>query len=1289
MRRTWRSRLKSMRVKSHRISDPSAEAARRALPMQHADDGDGGGVAVAAPPPAAVAAAASQRAEAGLTPGEIVAGKWRLQARIGRGAFGDIFVATALTSEDAQHQQPQTEARRYAIKLEKLPMPAAGEDREPLDEKAQAALAARAVLKLEAVILSKLQRYPFVGRFIEYGRDMTLGVAYLVMSLLGENLLRLRRRREGGKFSLPTVLRFGVQALRAIQAVHEIGFLHRDIKPSNFVIGSNRGTLHAAQTGVTSPLTDTGGSDIEMELMSPSKIAIIDFGLARAFRDRATGTVLPSRGNIKGFRGTPRYASVHVHREEDLSRRDDLWSLLYILVEFCTGDLPWGSKRDKDDIGAIKEKFLSLRLLKTGQPGEIPSCFVPFMQHLYSLKFESKPNYAYLIELLQRKLAKLGFAGCEGPDASTLVGVDGVAVISPTAHTTQPQGEECPFDWEDTSILNTLHDGSLSVGERTTHTQGAVAAPVQIKVDRVQATSSEGELASRGRGGELDDATPSPVPQPVLPLHDGSTSGLGGTTGPGLQPQTPSLVAPALATSAPLPHLSPSSSMVMQPDSASSLQLQMCSALPPSAVAAAASSSPSPSSAVQLLSGAAFPSLPLPAAGPLPAFGALPLSQPIPLPQTLLLSPRKQLSRGTSDVPASPLLPAALGPPAAASAIALPLAAAVKQRSKLGVSSSAFSSSAASSSVAASSSAAVAASGNSSSSSVSSFALKPPRHSAHSALHISVAGGSNQPGPSPSPSTVLLAAIASPSPISLRSASGAANNLSAQLESDDQRADMNKQRTSFVWGEDQSGAQLSSRMPGASPSPIAAEFNGAAADVDPDAAAEADAMPDWGGFITPRGPPDRSVSVSHSERARLAVEPIHEEEQEDVHTHRTRSTAAASDAATDDELAEGGGGDGRTLAPATSIGAADGGFDGNPAHSLNDACIHTHSLHGVGMGGAGGPDQSSHAPGFAQDADTLHWRDEELPRSTSGNPPPTASSRGRSRSEVAPGAAGLCLLPSTSPHATPQRRVVGSMLLQDSDDSSSDATSSSEGEGSPRPRLMAALEAAAGGADNSAIIAPAVTVSSPPRPIRSSQLNNSASVSLASVASSAPQPLPLPVAAPLPLSDSTAEGGFGVVWQNLGGDAALPAWTSTLALEVPSSADTSLAAAHSIQPTVAAATAAETVPSAFPAASVSASSVGASGVRLTAPHSRSPSLSGALPLRPQPPSAPAPAYSARDRSFGRFHRGVAGRAERSPAKPLSGAIAQRIVEQQAEAAAAAAAAEALPSTAPPSASGSS
>lgn len=68
-----------------------------------------------------------------------------------------------------------------------------------------------------------------VCRFIGCGRNERFN--YVVMQLQGRNLAELRRAQPRGAFSLSTSLRLGQQILKAIESIHEVGFLHRDIKP--------------------------------------------------------------------------------------------------------------------------------------------------------------------------------------------------------------------------------------------------------------------------------------------------------------------------------------------------------------------------------------------------------------------------------------------------------------------------------------------------------------------------------------------------------------------------------------------------------------------------------------------------------------------------------------------------------------------------------------------------------------------------------------------------------------------------------------------------------------------------------------------------------------------------------------------------------------------------------------------------------------------------------------------------------------------------------------------------
>nr|CAD7397299.1 unnamed protein product [Timema poppensis] len=263
--------------------------------------------------------------------------------KIGGGGFGEIYEGLDLVTKE-----------QVALKVESARQP-------------------KQVLKMEVAVLKKLQGKEHVCRFIGCGRNDRFN--YVVMQLQGKNLAELRRSQPRGAFSLSTTLRLGLQILKAIDSIHQVGFLHRDIKPSNFSVGR---LPHNCR-----------------------RVYMLDFGLARQYTT-ATGEVRAPRA-AAGFRGTVRYASINAHKNKEMGRHDDLWSLFYMLVEFVNGQLPWRKIKDKEQVGLMKEKYDHRLLLK-----HLPSDLRQFLDHIQSLEYADKPDYAMLIGLFERCMKRRG-----------------------------------------------------------------------------------------------------------------------------------------------------------------------------------------------------------------------------------------------------------------------------------------------------------------------------------------------------------------------------------------------------------------------------------------------------------------------------------------------------------------------------------------------------------------------------------------------------------------------------------------------------------------------------------------------------------------------------------------------------------------------------------------------------------------------------------------------------------------------------------------------------------------
>ncbi|KAG6496729.1 hypothetical protein ZIOFF_044599 [Zingiber officinale] len=138
-------------------------------------------------------------------------------------------------------------------------------------------------------------------------------------------------------------------------------------------------------------------------MLADQMVYIIDFGLAKKYRDTSTHQHIPYREN-KNLTGTARYASVNTHLGIEQSRRDDLESLGYVLMYFLRGSLPWqglkaGTKKQKYE--RISEK----KALCRGYPTE----FASYFHYCRSLRFEDKPDYAYLKRLYRELFIREGF----------------------------------------------------------------------------------------------------------------------------------------------------------------------------------------------------------------------------------------------------------------------------------------------------------------------------------------------------------------------------------------------------------------------------------------------------------------------------------------------------------------------------------------------------------------------------------------------------------------------------------------------------------------------------------------------------------------------------------------------------------------------------------------------------------------------------------------------------------------------------------------------------------------
>ena len=199
---------------------------------------------------------------------------------------------------------------------------------------------------------------------------------YIVMDLLDKTLENIKRERGG--FTIKTTLLISIQMFQLLNTIHYNYIVHRDIKPTNFMFGYKD---------------------------EKYKLYLIDFGLCVYGKNGEIYNVEKS----SSFIGNLNYGSYMSLLKNKPDYKDDIESVLYIMIEMYLGKLPWSNIE-------LNKKNIPLLIIKKNPQLVYDFCKFNKLPH-YMLKvvryvlFSNRRtlDYNYILTMLRNQLCEQGY----------------------------------------------------------------------------------------------------------------------------------------------------------------------------------------------------------------------------------------------------------------------------------------------------------------------------------------------------------------------------------------------------------------------------------------------------------------------------------------------------------------------------------------------------------------------------------------------------------------------------------------------------------------------------------------------------------------------------------------------------------------------------------------------------------------------------------------------------------------------------------------------------------------